>query len=250
MAWNRFAYVYNNPVNYTDPSGHIPAVLGAAYTVVDTAWDAVDLYSDVRDCLGDSDSMACYMAAAGVGFIIAGSLEGPSNNVARRTAKAGDAGEGVQDVAKRSNRLIPGTPGTVTGGSSTKLGKNLLEEMELPRSTKWSGYQAQHIIPSELADHPVLVKIGMDLDDPSNGLFLRVPDGGISPMARHRGYHSVYNEAVERALNRLDIAKPINALEYDVFQLQQKLKYLQLQGTPLYPSRGATVELWERLLLR
>jgi len=24
LAWNRFGYVYNNAVNYTDPSGHIP----------------------------------------------------------------------------------------------------------------------------------------------------------------------------------------------------------------------------------
>ncbi|WP_026908816.1 hypothetical protein [Paucisalibacillus globulus] len=33
-------------------------------------------------------------------------------------------------------RLIPGTPGKVTDGSSAKLGKNMLEEMGLPRSTK------------------------------------------------------------------------------------------------------------------
>jgi hypothetical protein len=61
VAWNRFAYVYNNPVNYTDPSGHAPVLLAAAYTVVDTAWDIADVYSDIRDCFGDSDSMACAM---------------------------------------------------------------------------------------------------------------------------------------------------------------------------------------------
>lgn len=45
-----------------------------------------------------------------------------------------------------TNRLIPGKQGVVTGGNSTKLGKNLLEEMGVKRSAKWSGYQAQHII--------------------------------------------------------------------------------------------------------
>ena len=43
-------------------------------------------------------------------------------------------------------RLIPGTPGKVTGGSSTKLGKNMFEEMGLPKTTKRTPYEAQHII--------------------------------------------------------------------------------------------------------
>jgi RHS repeat-associated protein len=55
----------------------------------------------VRDCLGDSDSMACYMAAAGVAFVLMGSLEGPSNNVARRAARAADVADDVGDAARR-----------------------------------------------------------------------------------------------------------------------------------------------------
>ncbi|EAO55297.1 hypothetical protein RBTH_03736 [Bacillus thuringiensis serovar israelensis ATCC 35646] len=56
----------------------------------------------------------------------------------------------------------------------------MMTEMGLRRSTKWSGYQAQHIIPSEMADNPVIKKIGMNFDDSSNGIFLRVPDDNIS----------------------------------------------------------------------
>ena len=55
-------------------------------------------------------------------------------------------------------RLIPGTPGKVTGGSSTKLGKNMFEEMGLPKTTKRTPYEAQHIIPKEFRRHPVLQK--------------------------------------------------------------------------------------------
>ncbi|MCX7746230.1 MAG: AHH domain-containing protein [Clostridia bacterium] len=147
-----------------------------------------------------------------------------------------------------SERLLPGTPGVVTGGDSTRLGKNMMESMGLKRSAKWSGYQAQHIIPSEMADHAVIKKIGMDMDDASNGLFLRVPDESISPMSRHKGFHSVYNEVVQRALDKMNINQSVNALQKQVYKLQQNLKYLQQKGLPLYPSQGATVELWERQL--
>ncbi len=82
--------------------------------------------------------------------------------------------------------------GVVTGGDSTKLGKKMMESMGLPRGTNWTGHQAQHIIPVEMADHPVLQRNGMDLDDASNGL----------------------------------------------------------RGLPLYPSQGATVDLWQRSLER
>ena len=79
-------------------------------------------------------------------------------------------------------RLIPGMEGVVTGGDSTKLGKKMMESMGLPRGTNWTGHQAQHIIPVEMADHPVLQRNGMDLDDASNGLFLRTPADDISAM--------------------------------------------------------------------
>ena len=125
------------------------------------------------------------------------------------------------------NRLIPGTSGVITGGNSNKLGKNMMEEMGLKRATKWSGYQAQHIIPSEMANNPVIQKIGMNLDHSSNGIFLRVPDNDISTMSRHRGYHSVYNEVVERALNKMDINQSVDSLQKQVYELQNNLRILQ-----------------------
>lgn len=140
--------------------------------------------------------------------------------------------------------------GIVTGGDSTKLGKNMMESMGLPRGKKWSGHQAQHIIPAEMAEHPVLQKIGMDLDNASNGLFLRIPDDGISTMLRHRGYHSTYNEFVKTQLDGIDINQSVDVLQKQVYDLQQNLKELQQSGLPLYPSQGATVDLWQRSLER
>ena len=154
----------------------------------------------------------------------------------------------VKGVA--GERLIPGVEGVVTGGDSTKLGKNMMESMGLPRGTNWTGHQAQHIIPAEMANHPVLQRIGMDLDDASNGLFLRTPADDISAMSRHRGYHSTYNEFVKTQLDAMDISQSVDVLQKQVYDLQQNLKYLQQSGLPLYPSQGATVDLWQRSLER
>lgn len=147
-------------------------------------------------------------------------------------------------------RLIPGMEGVVTGGDSTKLGKNMMESMGLPRGTNWTGHQAQHIIPAETANHPVLQRVGMDLDNASNGLFLRTPADDISAMSRHRGYHSIYNEFVKTQLDAMDISQSVDVLQKQVYDLQQNLKYLQQSGLPLYPSQGATVDLWQRSLER
>ncbi|KYD06491.1 T7SS effector LXG polymorphic toxin [Bacillus atrophaeus] len=133
-----------------------------------------------------------------------------------------------------TTRLIPGTPGKVTGGSSTKLGKNMFEEMGLPRSTKRTPYQAQHIIPKEFRSHPVLKKIGMDMDDASNGFFLRVPDDDISATSRHKGYHSVYSSFVRKKLDEIDVNQSVDVIEKQVYDLQKKLRGLQEKGLPLY----------------
>ncbi len=70
----------------------------------------------------------------------------------------------------------------------------------------------------------------MDLDDASNGMFLRVPDDTVSAMSRHEGYHGVYNEVVESRLDLLDPALPIPTLERRVADLQRKLRKIQESG--------------------
>ena len=169
-------------------------------------------------------------------------IEEPEAVLPPRNESEGKGGTG--------ERLIPGVEGVVTGGDSTKLGKNMMESMGLPRGTNWTGHQAQHIIPAEMANHPVLQRIGMDLDDASNGLFLRTPADDVSAMSRHRGYHSTYNEFVKTQFDAMDISQSVDVLQKQVYDLQQNLKYLQQSGLPLYPSQGATVDLWQRSLER
>lgn len=101
-----------------------------------------------------------------------------------------------------------------------------------------------------MGEHPVLQKIGMDLDDASNGLFLRTPADDISAMSRHRGYHSTYNDFVKMQLDKIDINQSIDTLQREVYNLQSQLKVLQQSGLPLYPGQGASIDLWERSLNR
>jgi LysM repeat protein len=152
-------------------------------------------------------------------------------------------------VQRAATRLLSGKEGVVTGGSSRVLGQNLLREMGVSSSLKWPGYQAQHVIPLELMDSPILQKVGINLDDASNGIFLRVPaDDTISPMARHLGPHDGYTDAVEAQLNAMDINQPVQVLQEQVYNLQQKLKTLQKQGLPVRPRDGGTYDLWMRWL--
>ena len=153
-------------------------------------------------------------------------------------------------MGTRHFRLIAGTPGEVTGGNSQKLGKNMMQSMGLSRRTKWTGYQAQHIIPVELRDHPVLKKMGFDLDAPSNGIFLRKPRNDISASSRHEGYHAPYNKFVEKKLNSININSSINSIQKEVKSLQHALRKMQQNGIVLYPKQGASLDLFERTYKR
>ncbi len=199
-------------------------------------------------------------------------VEIPKTEVQKNYLKVMEQAEGTSLSVKEKQRLIPGTPGEIEISDSTKLGKNLLETMGLKRSDSWSGYQAQHIIPGELYNHPIIEKIGMEINHASNGIFLPIPSSKISPMSRHTGYHSIYNRVVKKQLDKMDINASVEVLENQVYELQQKLKKAVEQGLPLYKSKipnqrqlkrmlkkpvedrmeiwdrggGATEELWER----
>lgn len=150
----------------------------------------------------------------------------------------------------KAERIIPGREGHVTGGKSSVLGRNMLKDMGVPTSMKWDGYQAQHIIPVELKKHPILKKIGMSLDDASNGIFLRTPNNDVSTKTRHRGYHSVYNEFVKSELDKMNINDNSLNLQKQVRGLQMKLKKMQESGVPIYYKKGASIDLLSRSIKR
>lgn len=158
-------------------------------------------------------------------------------------------------------RSIPGTPGVVnvkvnsegkTVGNSSELSKNLWKSFEdiplasydsgddLPQKAK--GYQAQHIIPVEMHSHPVLQKIGMDMNDASNGMFLPEPNGDVHALTTHKGYHAVYNKVCEEYLDKIyekhGEDASVDALEADVAKLQRGVKSVLEDGIPIYRRKA------------
>ncbi|MBC7250372.1 MAG: RHS repeat-associated core domain-containing protein [Anaerolineae bacterium] len=78
---NRYAYVRNNPLRYTDPSGHSPPMLGilwmvakVALTVVDYGWTGYDIYQ-YNQVLQDENASAEAKSEALTWIIISLALE-------------------------------------------------------------------------------------------------------------------------------------------------------------------------------
>jgi hypothetical protein len=138
-----------------------------------------------------------------------------------------------------------GQPGLVTGGSSQALGRGLMRQFGIPGQT-FSGWQPHHLIPTEARTHPVIVKIGMNLDAPTNGIMLPEPGTlGGGQLPTHKGYHSLFSNIALAELDKLDVNLPVPVLELKVFGLQQRLRFAIEAGIPLYYSKGGSDVMWQ-----
>ena len=164
-------------------------------------------------------------------------------------------------------------------GNSTVLAKNLFKEFNIPLdsyskeqqkkilSGKMPGYEAQHIIPVQMHSHPLIQKIGMDMNSCENGIMLPTPNGHAHALSTHKGFHSVYNKTVKTSLDKIMESSGEDAtadeLKKKVSDLQTDLRSLLESGMPMYAKKkerknsalaiekkggGATVELWQRSL--
>ncbi|MDO5604899.1 MAG: RHS repeat-associated core domain-containing protein [Paracoccus sp. (in: a-proteobacteria)] len=142
-------------------------------------------------------------------------------------------------------------------GCSTRLRANLNEEMGLPRSTAWPGYQAQHLVPGALSNHPTIRHAGIDIDAAANGMPLPNRRAPISPMTRHQGSHPGYNRAVDAALDRIGTNRSRQDTASELGRLQDLLRRHQQNGLPIRSSdmsrdtaQGTqrVFEMWDKLL--
>jgi hypothetical protein len=113
QSLNRYSYTYNNPIRYTDPTGHCPFCVAAiAYAkvvalnvAVDTAIDyALAVVFNEKFDLGDSvkTNLVIDAVTAGIGGKIA-----KSGKIAKAIGKYGD------DISRTAGKLLGVHPGTL-----------------------------------------------------------------------------------------------------------------------------------------
>ncbi len=90
ISLNRYAYVYNSPVNLTDSSGHF----------IDTLWDIADLGIDLSNCLGDTDTLSCYMLPVDAAAVVVPFVPGAGDNIARSLTSRNLTNEEVSNLVK------------------------------------------------------------------------------------------------------------------------------------------------------
>lgn len=91
-----------------------------------------------------------------------------------------------------------------------RLGRNMLRELGLNPGAGWPGYQAHHIIPNSVRNHPLIQHVGMDFDHAANGIFLPSTRSGsrFSQLPLHRYEHDAYNTAMAAQLDRISLSLP------------------------------------------
>ena len=198
QSFNRYAYVHNNPLIYTDPTGHWLESAWDAFNVVLGAYSLYDNLSqgnygwaalDAGGLVVDTAALVVPIVPGGVSSIIKG---------ARGVDAAVDV---VQAVNQSSNgfsvvtRYADEVVETATSGASSASSSSLRQNLGLQAG---DGYQAHHLIPNQWKDHPLIQATGgqWNQNAASNGMALPSRAGLNDSLPIHNGPHPAYNQQV------------------------------------------------------
>jgi len=130
-------------------------------------------------------------------------------------------------VTKSGKRAI----GKTIGGNSAILRARLFTK---------PGYEAHHLIPVSLKNHPILNKISMDMDEIKNGISLPTYPGLDPKLPLHRGNHPDYTRAVKDALDKIPDNLSVKETKKRVVAVQTHFRKKLEKGTPLHTSQGGS----------
>jgi RHS repeat-associated protein len=157
VGTNRYAYAGNDPVNKSDPNGH----------VIETAWDLANVAYDVFSAayyhfIGDDASRNQALFDVGIDFIAA---------------------------------IIPGVPAGLSKGFKAWDGARAA-------MLRGQGFNRHHIIPQSLRNHPILQKLGFDVDTVKNSIALPTSRDKHPTRSLHSGSHvKPYTERFRKLLD-------------------------------------------------
>lgn len=239
---NSYLYANADPVNVIDLSGHdgdLVSTLGASSigSEIDAiegeaAEHVLEAAEDVSEGVSIDQAILSRVVAKGNDFAMSVALGvGVSALLAAGKAVAGFAHINGKLVVPGTllprSREIPGILGKVTGeGDSQTLLRNLLKANGL-KAQPARGYATHHLIPVVVAKRsPVIKKIGMNIDDATNGiLLLRTGAGRV-----HSGSHDEYSDAVEAALNLIPESLSIEETMDRVYEIQARAAWAFADG--------------------
>jgi len=106
QAWDRYAYVNNNPLKYTDPSGHW---LETAWDILNIAWDIYEVRRDpsllnIGALVVDVGAAVLPFVPAGVGMVVRGGKAAKAGiELATHVDEAADVGRIVAEAASHAD---------------------------------------------------------------------------------------------------------------------------------------------------
>jgi hypothetical protein len=109
QALNRYAYVDNNPLKYTDPSGHW---LETAWDILNIAWDIYEVRRDpsllnIGALVVDVGAAVLPFVPAGVGMVVRGGRAAKAGiELATHVDEAADVGRIVAEAASHADEAV------------------------------------------------------------------------------------------------------------------------------------------------
>jgi RHS repeat-associated protein len=150
QSYNRYSYVLNNPLRFTDPSGHeeddfdVPLTLGAGHAALrqSAGGASAGLYNQSG---GELKAVATGMKTA-VALTPAGTAIGLQEAV---TGQEAYSGEQLNWKQRTASGVLAATPAIIKiGGKAVKAGEVIATDVA--KSVQWTSYGGRHVPPSNV----------------------------------------------------------------------------------------------------
>jgi RHS repeat-associated protein len=259
QSLHKYLYCHNDPINNIDPSGMFAIASLAVSTMigqlVHNIYDGVvmTVYSAMQISINAAQNhytmtQAMMMFVIGtvlMPLLIWGAIAGIGRIFGPTAAKwAGrfvDFAQLFSLILSHPN-YVDDLPELQSGRTNTlrnQLRDNLSSASGRHRSVDMSNARAHHIIPWEFRGHPVISGLNVDLNHPSNGIFLH--------KEHHVGGHPDYIWAMSLELDRIE-RLPRSQWRPEVIKLRNNTGTALYHGAPLLQKHGSRPAVWRNIM--